>query len=145
MNTNIISDNLNLEDAFPPDVLRELHVALQEPGTLEAVWNSDYETFVVRHPLYPSIAADDDTPEKALYRYKGYLCNFIQERLKGNTSSITEAETTGRAGTHGGRRAGAGRKPQGPRARISIPLPLADWLRDEDNLKKVAKLANIPL
>jgi hypothetical protein len=137
----ILPDNPNLEDVFSPAILKELEIALEEIGTLEAVWDDDYKTYVVTHPLYPMVCADDDTEDKAIYRFKGYLCIFIDERMKGHISAADEAETKGKAGKHGGRRKGAGRKPKGDRTRIYVPTAVAEWLKDDANIAKVMKMA----
>lgn len=107
-------------------VKEQLKLALKEIGQIEPWFDKNYKTWVFSHLLYP-VEYSGDTKEEVLQNYPLYLQDFIDERLKGNLSSLTENKTKGR----GGKRIGSGR-PAGttkePKKRVSLPVDIADWI-----------------
>lgn len=107
-------------------VKEQLKLALKEIGQIEPWFDKNYKTWVFSHLLYP-VEYSGDTKEEVIQNYPLYLQDFIDERLKGNLSSLTENKTKGR----GGKRIGSGR-PTGttkePKRRVSLPVDIADWI-----------------
>ena len=128
-----------LTDVFPPAVLRELDIALAEIGEIQPWWDEDFNCWVYEHPYYP-VESEGDTSEECTERYKGWLAQFIWERMKGNIHPIDELKTKGR----GGYRPGSGR-PKGslkePKKAIRLPVDIVDWFRaDPEHLQQLRRL-----
>lgn len=112
--------------ATKKEVEKHLKMSLEEIGQIEPWFDNDYKTWVFSHVLYP-VEYSGDTREEVIENYPLYLKDFINERLRGNLSPVTENKTKGR----GGRRTGSGR-PAGTtkesKKRVSLPLDIADWI-----------------
>jgi hypothetical protein len=90
------------------------------------------------HDLYP-VECGGSTLEEVVKNYPLYLREFLSQRLNRNLDPLVEKKTKG----HGGRRPGAGRPrgtTTGPKERIYLPLPMAEWLKKSENQSRVDKL-----
>jgi hypothetical protein len=124
--------------ATKKEIKEHLKTALEEIGQIEPWFDSDYNTWVFSHTLYP-VEYSGDTKEEVIENYPLYLKDFIEERLKDNLSPITERKTKGR----GGKRIGSGR-PLGstkePKKRVSLPSDIADWIVMPDTISHLRAL-----
>lgn len=118
--------------ATKKEVKENLKIALEEIGKIEPWFDSEYDTWVFSHALYP-VEYSGDTKEEVIENYPVYLQDFIEERLKDNLSFVTESKTKGR----GGSRIGSGR-PKGTtkevKKRVSLPSDIADWIVMPDTI-----------
>lgn len=128
---------------FDTPVCKEVELAVSEIGQITPVWDTDCDSWVFEHPLYPESACGD-TPEAVVSDYVMSLGNFVQSRLNGTLEPRVEARTKGRGGT----RNGAGR-PKGsttalPSKMVRLPIVVADWLKSGDNLQTVLQMIALP-
>lgn len=124
--------------ATKKEIKDHLKIALNEVGNIEPWFDKDYKTWVFSDPAYP-VEYSGDTREEVIANYPHYLYDFIEERLNGNLSPLTEKKTRGR----GGKREGAGR-PVGskkePTKRVSLPADIADWITQPGMISHVRAL-----
>jgi hypothetical protein len=127
--------------ATKKEIKEHLQIALKEVGLIKPWFDKELNSWIFSHPKYP-VEYAGDSAEEVVKNYPKYLETFVEERLKGNLSPLTEKETKGR----GGKREGAGR-PKGsvkePKERLYLPVDIADWFKDHpsacDEVRKLMR------
>jgi hypothetical protein len=122
--------------ATKKEIKEHLDTALKEIGAIEPWWSDEDEMYVFEHSLYPRVMHADPDKEETRKGYLRALTGFIEDRLSGNLAEMADKVTSGR----GGRRPGAGRPRKGRTVRKYLPVDVAQWLDNEENLEQVRKL-----
>ncbi len=123
--------------ASKKEIERELSIALEEIGKITPWYEEDCDSWVFSHPWYP-VEYGGKTKREVIENFPKYMREFIMHRLDNNLEETTEIKTKGR----GGARPGAGRPPgtaKEPKARVYLPLDIADWLKDPSHLEQLRR------